>query len=347
MWYHVLRKAILVVGLIACCAGNALAICKNTPINPVTDVCWQCMFPMRFAGSTFGRNDDEAPGKTDAAICGCADPSTKQITMGMSVGFWEQARLIETVKDPWCMTSLGAGMNTSGNFSAIMSGGHSSLTSSGTNSQYSSTQVHYYIFPSWNLLGYFYDLPCIERHPFDIAYMSEVDPLWSDDTLSFIINPEALLFGNPIAQLACAADSVAAAVWKPLDPLFWCAGSWGSAYPLDGSSNLANPTHLNAGMANRMIFKLGRELLLRDMAIDNCARGGILTPIEIKSHYRLQIAKPVRGSDCIPVGRSDFIWGAAKNPVMGTGNNAPDNFLWVLTRANTCCIGYTYKGSSN
>jgi hypothetical protein len=34
----------------------------------------------------------------------------------------------------------------------------------------------------------------------DIAYLSEVDPLWNDSTLSMLINPEAALFGNLMAQ---------------------------------------------------------------------------------------------------------------------------------------------------
>jgi conjugal transfer pilus assembly protein TraU len=63
----------------------------------------------------------------------------------------------------------------------------------------------------------------------------------------------------------------------------------------------------------------------------------------VKSHYRLQIAKPRRGSDCVPVGRPSFIWGATKDPPLGTGSNAPDNFLWVMTRARSCCIGYSLK----
>ena len=54
-------------------------------------------------------------------------------------------------------------------------------------------------------------------------------------TASFIINPEALLFGNPIAQTACVADSVAATVSQPIDPLFWCMGSWVRLSPVGGA----------------------------------------------------------------------------------------------------------------
>ncbi|AVZ00461.1 hypothetical protein DAI21_22910 (plasmid) [Lelliottia sp. WB101] len=46
----------------------------------------------------------------------------------------------------------------------------------------------------------------------DIAYLSELDPMWNDSSLSVIINPEAVLFNNPIAQAACAADAAASLV---------------------------------------------------------------------------------------------------------------------------------------
>jgi len=74
--------------------------------------------------------------------------------------------------------------------------------------------------------------------------------------------------------------------------------------------------------------------------INQCASAGVVTPILVKSNYRLQIARPVRGNDCIPIGRPSLIWGTAKNPPFGTTNTSPDNFLWSLTRRRVCCVGY-------
>jgi conjugal transfer pilus assembly protein TraU len=164
--------------------------------------------------------------------------------------------------------------------------------------------------------------------------------MWNDDSLSFIINPEALLFGNPISQIACIADSVAATVTTPIDPLFWCMGSWGSFYPLTGSMNSSEPLSVNAGLAARMLFKLGRESLMFDTGINQCSSGGVITPLLVKSNYRLQIVKPVRGTACNPIGRPSLIWGSAKNPPWGAGTNSPDNFLWSMTRRRVCCVGY-------
>src|SRR3546814_16225818 len=68
------------------------------------------------------------------------------------------------------------------------------------------------------------DMACLEQSSFDIAYVTEIDPLWQDDTLTALINPEVALFANPLAQTACAADCGAATGKLPLAPPFWCAG---------------------------------------------------------------------------------------------------------------------------
>ncbi|WP_408642758.1 TraU family protein, partial [Acinetobacter baumannii] len=75
---------------------------------------------------------------------------------------------------------------------------------------------------------------CLEGGDMDIAYLSEIDPTWVDSSLTTILNPEAILFANPIAQGACAADALASAFHMPLDVLFRCGGSHGSLYPLNG-----------------------------------------------------------------------------------------------------------------
>ncbi|GAD28578.1 conserved hypothetical protein [Photobacterium leiognathi lrivu.4.1] len=69
---------------------------------------------------------------------------------------------------------------------------------------------------------------------FDVAYLSKLAPFWDDDELAFALNPEAVLFDTPVAQLPCIAESVKTSTGKslPMDALFWCLGSQGSAYPL-------------------------------------------------------------------------------------------------------------------
>ena len=334
--HRVINVFFAVTMAIASLPFSALAdeFCKGTPLNPVTDVCWQCIFPVKIGGriSTGGGSPD-LPDSNENPFCACG--SAGAITVGVRVSFWEPARMIETVKDAYCFPGLGTGLSNP--VPGTLNGTQGTEESSGANSIFQ--QAHYYVFPVWSLMELFADFPCLEESGFDLAYMTEVDPMWNSDTLSFLINPEALLFGNPAAQLACVADSVSASAGYPLDPLFWCMGSWGSSYPMTGTTSMVNPTAANAGIAARMIFKLGRELLLFDPSVTVC--GATPTPIWVKSHYRFQIARPVRGNECIPIGRSDLLWGGSKNPPGGTGSNSPDNFLWMIFRRTSCCVGYS------
>ncbi|MGK3641100.1 TraU family protein, partial [Escherichia coli] len=85
--------------------------------------------------------------------------------------------------------------------------------------------VHWYKYPLTYWLNIITSLGCLEGGDLDIAYLSEIDPTWTDSSLTTILNPEAVIFANPIAQGACAADAIASAFNMPLDVLFWCAGS--------------------------------------------------------------------------------------------------------------------------
>lgn len=308
------------------------AICKNTPFNPVTDINWQGILPIKIGGVTLKKAEDDNPDeKVSFPVCVCG------VKVGIKASFAEPARLVETLKDPYCFLTIGAQLSNPSQ--GFLGGNKKERAGGGASSGGTFQQVHYYIFPVWAVMDLFLDIPCFEEKSMDIAYISEVDPTHNNGVLSFILNPEALLFANPVAQLACVADSVAANAGYPLDPLFWCAGSFGSAYPLSGHTSNENYVEGNALLASRMIFKLARTGLLRDTASSYC--GAIMLPMWVKSHYRMHMVKPVRDSRVYPIGRSSLIWGSMKNPPFNAGRNASDNFLWLLFRKHTCCI-YAY-----
>ena len=81
-------------------------------------------------------------------------------------------------------------------------------------------QVHWYTYPVIYWLELLMDFICLENMSIDLAYVTELDPLWNDDEKNSILNPEALLFGNVIAQAACTADCIVASASLPLDLLF-------------------------------------------------------------------------------------------------------------------------------
>lgn len=284
------------------------------------------MFPIKIAGiSLFNCNLPDAPDPASGPVCMCPP-----FRIGIPIAFWEPARFVETVKDPFCFPCLGSGMSNP--FSADLGGTNSGMANQESMSTF--TQAHWFIFPVWSMMELLVDFICVEHSGLDLAYLTEVDPLWNDDLLAFIINPEALLFANPIAQLSCVADSVAAMAGLSLTPLFWCMGSWGSAYPLTGHVNDDDYVQANAATGARMIYKLGREALLWDVGINLCA--AVPTPIWVKWNYRMQIAKPVRSSGCMPIGRTGLMWAFGKNPPLGLTNSA-DNFVFIIFRKRACC----------
>jgi len=302
------------------------AVCKDSFLNPLADISYQAMFPLRIGSITVIKSDiDTPPDTVNSPMCICG------IKAGITGSFWELARMAETVKDPYCFPSIGAQLGGSDNgFLAGDNGGHDAGSGDST-----VVQTHWFIFPVFAVVGLFLDSRCLENAGFDLAYLTEVDPTHQNCLLAFLLNPEALLFGNPAAQIACVADAIASNVYTPIDALFWCAGSHGSIYPLCGTDSNSNYVQSQMLMVERQIFKMGREGLLWDPGIDVC--DPIPSPIWVKSHYRFQLSKPVRDKSAQLTGRSSLIWGALKNPPFNAGGNASDNFLWMLFRKKLCC----------
>jgi conjugal transfer pilus assembly protein TraU len=298
----------------------------------VLDVAWQSIFPIKIAGVRIGMNTQnvDTPDLANLPVCVCPLPPPAFIRPGIPISFYEPSILLETVKDPFCIPSMGfqmmspSGSMLSGSGPAEMNG----------KPKLSTIQGHYYKFPIWAMMEIFTDFICVESGSFDVGWMTEIDPLWQEDVLMMIFQPEALLFANPIAQLSCVADSVGSQVGLPIDALFWCAGSQGSIYPLTGHVLDGDYVQSQMAAAARMVYKQARMLQLFDGAVNICAK--VPTPIWIKSHYRYQVAKPVRGIGAIAVGRSSLLWGSLKNPMAG-GTGSPDNFSWIVFKKRVCC----------
>lgn len=305
--------------------------CSKGFLSIPTEVNWQCVFPISIAGVVEIGSGSSSDDSIESPICVCGSGSG--VTVGLSASFWEPARVIDTVRDAWCMNAIGVQLVSP---SAGRGGG--SLTVDSTASGQSATmfaQMHYYKFPVWAILDMFTDMPCTEDTSFDIAMMSELLPHWNSPILAMLLSPEALVFGNPVAQLACMADSVAAATGNPIDHLFWCMGSWGNAYPFTGTISATDRVEANAGIAARSIYMMGRTGLLLDPAVDSC--GSVYTPIWKKSHYKLQLMRPVKDNACRPIGMSGIGWTMFKNKIIGGGN-----YSWMVFRKVKCCIGYSF-----
>lgn len=318
------RVALFILLLVTSTVSQAK--CDSRFINPVSDISWNCIFPIKVAGiSIRGNNNDDTVDQNDSPICVCKEGAVSRI--GLKASFWEPSRIIDTVSDPYCMMPLGTSLSNPKPGS--LSG---SLKNDNRGTGKAFQQMHYYIFPAWKILDMFYDMPCLGDEGFDVAMLTEINPAWNNEVLSLIVNPEAILFANPVAGLACTADSVAASHGMPINALFWCMGSWGNAYPLAGSITSTDYVEANAGIAARSIYLMGRLGLLREYTPDGCAQ--TMAPMWSKDQYKLQLMRPVRSSSCTPIGREGLLWNR------GLHDPTQDNFSWMMFKKVNCCVSY-------
>lgn len=328
-------------------AVAAAGLCTGRILNPITDICWKCVFPITVGGvpvASFSQ-EDFSEAKVSSPVCTCPAPPPLFVRSGVTISFWEPVRIVEVTREPYCFISIGGVKLAPG----VLAPGGTIKDVAAPGNKVTSTafyQVHYYIYPVAALIDMVTKSACMDPTPtFDLGYVTELDPLWASDELAFILNPEAVIFANPIAQMACAADCVAASAGFPLTPLFWCAGCQGSMYPLTG--NIQSSAVTTGGVASsallvqRMLYKLHRQGLLWGSIGGGALCGKYPMPIVTKGQYKTQLTYPVPETFgagplspfcCQPLGRTDALWGLGKEyPVKG------EDFAYLIWRKRNCC----------
>ncbi|MBB1584619.1 conjugal transfer pilus assembly protein TraU [Serratia sp. OS31] len=317
------------VALILCRTANAAdPACEGRFVNPITDVCWECIFPLSIgsiAVSSGAQPDTANPG-SPIQFCPMPPPIFQRI--GMAVGYWEPMALTDVTRSPYCMVNMG-GFNL--NVGSIGTGTAGQSDKDVPGAFY---HVHWYKYPLTYWLSIITSAACLQGGDMDIAYLSELDPTWSDSSLTTILNPEAILFANPIAQGACAADAIASAFNKALDPLFWCAGSQGSMYPFNGYvSNEFSPLQSSVLVSERMAFKLHRQgMVMNSIGADVAVCYEYPSPILPKERWRYQMVNMYPDvAQCHPVGRTVMRWEISHNPP-----HSRKNFGYLMWRKRNC-----------
>ena len=314
---------------------EAQAKCEGSFVNPISDICWDCMFPISIGSMKVVPGDypdTDNPGMPIELCIGQGSPIPR---IGLNIGFWEPFALTDVTPEPYCMVNLGGFKLDIGN------AGHGGKQVRNPVSSGSFNYVHWYKYPLMFWLNIITSLGCMQGGDFDIAYLTELDPTWNDDEIAFVLNPEAIMFGNPIAQAACAADSIKAQTGLPIDKLFWCAGTQGSMYPFTGrTSHEKGPIQSAVLLSERMDFKLHRQLQIEDSSGDagNGINGPIcrqhLAPIMPKSRYRYQMTNAIPNADkCYQFGHDVILWEG--------GHNKPDsgdNFGFLIYKKRNCCF---------
>ena len=309
----------------------ATGLCHGKFVNPITDICWSCLLPISIGKMHITGSKHPDTKNPSLPVCTCIKKDIPQV--GITMGYWEPIGLVDVTRNPFCMVNLGGVQLDLGNYGkgAV----HSSDPSQGGSFYY----AHFYVYPLIYWLSIITDAVCVEKAEFDIAYLTELDPTWNDDELEFILNPEAILFGNQIAQLACAADAIAASTKLPIDALFWCAGAQGSMYPLNGNvQEHVGGVQASTLIAERLIFKMHREALMWETVGENSPKICEKYPSVIlpKSRYRYQMTNPKPSASepdgCKPFGNTTSIWGAwHEYPYKG------EDFGYLIWRKRNCC----------
>lgn len=325
-----MKSFILALLLSLSLASPAVAKCNARFLNPITEVCWDCIFPISIGALSLFNNRPDTKNQA-FPLCLCWTGILPRI--GLSIGLWEPARLVDVANEAGCFVNIGFDMDF-----GLFANGTSTVTAANGADTGSSWQAHYYYYPLISWLGTVVDGLCLESTVFDVAYISEIDPLWNNVELNNLLNPEAILFANPIAQSACAAECVQASSGKlSMDALFWCNGCQGAVYPIAGEvNNSYGGVMASQSVATRLQARMHRLLLARKTASSRAQCSPSLAPIINKSQYRMQLTRPTAKTGgryaCAPIGSStQFIDSGAEYPFGG------ESFGWLIWRKRNCC----------
>jgi conjugal transfer pilus assembly protein TraU len=310
----------------------AQSVCTGRFVNPITDICWSCILPISIGAIPLASSGQRDIPNPPSPICACPGVPPR---IGVSIGFWEPARQVDVTRTPFCMVALG-GVSLGSGFDISQGAQNTRLTGTATTSFY---HAHYYINPVLSWMEVLLDFACLDAAPFDVAYLTEVDPLWRDDELTLILNPDAILFANPIAIAACAVDCVAASTGLGRPELFWCAGCQGAIYPMNGRVSVhLGGIQASALLSQRLTAKMHRQLIARAHHGQAALCGSYPMPIMDKTAYKTQLTYPIPNTlkmgdrCCQSFGETTQLWGAAKEfPIKG------EDFSYLLFRKRNCC----------
>lgn len=317
----------VIFGIIAMIIGLPTWAEGGKFINPITDVCWDCLFPITVSGVNVTPGQKEAI-QYESRLCACKGLPPK---IGVPLTFWEPIYLVDVTRHAYKLMGLGG---ISIGQESVKNRGSIGITADGP-SQHSFYHVHFYTYPIMALLELFTDFVCAEKGDLNVGYISELDPLWNDDQLAVIINAEAAIFSMKEAQLACIADCLSTNLGKPLDKLFWCAGCQGSLYPFTGTvAHHTSALQASSLLVERILAKLHRCFLLKGQEKDEFCDSSYM-PFIKKSLYKTQLVYPIAQTKgaCQTLGKSDLLWGMGKSFPYGG-----EDFIYLIWKKKQCCL---------
>lgn len=337
------------------------AACNGNFINPVTDVCWSCVMPITIAGLrvdlTEGKQRDMPSAPNDFA-CTCGTD------IGVPVGFFEPARMVDVTHNAYCMVGLGGVPLGEAGITGWDTNGYVDKDGAESSQESAFYQAHLYANPLLYVLGLLLDSPCVEQAGYDIAYITEADPTWNDAELANLMSPDSFLYGSLPAVLACGADCIMATTNMPSTLLHWCVGCQGTMYPFMGSiSHHSSTIDSSSLVMTRLMGKMHRQGGSFGYYGKSGFCGGFMQPVMNKQQYKYSMTYPIpqtrsvgaaltgavtggtggsaataeppqlnNGACCQPLGHSTWVWGSGRYfPVEG------EQYNFMLYRKRDCC----------
>lgn len=302
--------------------------CGAPGLNPICSIDWD-----------YFMDNTELEFKSCTCDTAGNDMATKA---GFMMSIVEPIAMIDATSTPWSFPTFDMSFDDSP--SRKQGNSHASKSSSGDSGAFRYT--HFVIYPVFAMLNYTQDYVCFERFSeMNLAFLGEIRPDHNNDIIAAFLKPASLLFGNPVAQLACGLDCAASTFNSPMNTLPWCAGCWGNIATGTGYTSGRNPVTEAALLATRLLDTMHYSYALTKTAPAGLFFGlgdGLLRdstcketfyPQILKGQYALQLAYPTVW-DAQSIGRHPALWENFKNKPWTS-----DDFVFVLWRKRVFCAG--------
>ena len=79
---------------------NAQAACTGTFVNPMTDICWSCIFPMTIGSVPIIPGSLPDTRNPVSPISFCPKPPPIFMQIGLNIGYWEPDTLVDVTRVP-------------------------------------------------------------------------------------------------------------------------------------------------------------------------------------------------------------------------------------------------------
>lgn len=322
--------------------GTALSgdvTCRGTMWNPAMTN-WNNALPVTTAGVSSGGMYLNPALMNMPAVCYCKYVGPVPVP-GVGMTYWQPMYIAEVTNMPGCMSSLGGiDVLPDSLVSPAMSTGdlgNSSSKDPASGNNLRNMQVHWMNYPLFGMMDLFASGAC-QSGPagFAVAGMTEINPLWQEETLANIFYPLTFLVSNPIAQLACIPDVATSTLRNPTEPLFWCVGSQGNLYPITGWSGI-----LDNGTADTNVLILAKYMqsiasvgaLLQSIG-PTATCFSHYNPFLVRGQFRIEPIQPVPSMSTITFGMPVELWGST--PPLLPEMRIDNNFL--IWQGRQCCL---------